>query len=223
MKTIIALLRKDLAVMRKYWIYSVIMVVNLLLMPLVLNRAPASGMVSAMFFIVFAAMPLQLEERGKGLSLIASLPVKRSAVPAAQYLVLAAFFVFSAALFAAMAIVLRAIPDSAGVARRTLVPGAIILCFPFLALSVFFPLWYRFGYMKTRAIMMVLIIGLTFSSFFFNGFGAFGKPAANPNAVLALFEGLPALPVLIACPLAVLAALGISCIVSMRIYEKKEF
>jgi ABC-2 type transport system permease protein len=223
MRTIIALLRKDLAVMRKYWIYSAIMVVNLIIMPMVLNTAPASGMVSAMFFIVFAAMPLQIEERGKGLSLIASFPVRRRTVPAAQYLVLAVFFAFAAALFAVTALALRAAPDSIGLARRALAPGAIILCFPFLALSVLFPLWYRFGYMKTRAIMMVLIIGFTFSSFFFNGFGAFGKPAANPNAILGIFSGLPVIPVLVVSPIAVMAALGISCLVSMRIYERKEF
>jgi hypothetical protein len=225
MKTIIALLRKDLAVMRKYSLYLAVMAVNVLAMPFVLSFAPISGLVNSMFFIVFAAMPLQLEERGKGLSLIASLPVKRSAVPAAQYVFLASLFLFVLAVYGGIALVARSIPGYAELSRGNFVTGIVVLSFPFVTLSALFPLWYRFGYLKMRLLTTALLVGFAVITSLYGGFGStpgiVGR--ADPSAFLRLFEGLPTLPVLIACPLAVMAALGISCLVSMRIYEKKEF
>ncbi len=223
MGIITALWRKDIEVMRRYSLYAAIMAVNCLIQPVIIVLAPMTAMLNGMFLIMFAAMPLQLEERGKGLALIASLPVKRSAVPAAQYLFLAILYGALVAVSGGLSLVLSSLPRVAALARGNLVPGVIVLSFPFIALSFLFPLWYRFGYVRMRILTSAFFLVMAIGSTMVSGIAGAGGRDATARAVSSALSGVPAVPVVSGCVLLTLACLGVSFLVSARNWERKEF
>ncbi len=223
MGTVTALWRKDLEIMRRYPLYAAIMALNCLAMPVEIALAPMTGMINALFLVAFAAMPFQLEERGKGLALIASLPIKRSAPPAAQYILLALLYGAIGAVSGTLSLVMSFLPRAAALARLNLVPGVIVLSFPFIALSVLFPLWYRFGYVRMRILTSVFFLVMAIGSSVASGIGVPGGKASAPRALSEALSGIPAAPAVLGCVLLTSACLGVSFLVSARIWERKEF
>jgi hypothetical protein len=224
MRSIYALVMKDLAVMRKNLLF---MFVFFMFCPIFLNGiGGASGFVVGIAAFMLATMAIAFDEFGQASRYIASLPVKKIYVPLARYVEVIVFAVIGGAFISALTLGLTAIPGL----PRFMPPNAAMVPMAFLAfivffiaplfiLSLFMPFWYRFGYAKTRIVYMIAVVALPIAA------SQGGLLARNLrfNDSMARYASLPFVPLFAIGILATLLTLGISCLVSMRIYERKEF
>jgi ABC-2 type transport system permease protein len=224
MRSIYALVMTDLSVLKRYLL---ILLGFFLLCPIFLNGVgAASGFVVGLVAFLFAAMAIATDEFGQVSRYIASLPVKRAFIPLARYVEVIVFAVIGGAFISALTLGFSAIPglpkfmppNAAKVPMAFLAFIAFFIA-PLLLLSFFMPFWYRFGYAKTKIVYIIAVVALPIAA------SQGGQLARSPrfSDSIARYASLPFGTLFTVGVLATVLMLGISCLVSMRIYERKEF
>jgi|GEM_PF-2020300 hypothetical protein len=223
MRAIFGLIAKDLMIMRRYFIF---LAGYLVLISFILGGGTVfSCMAVGVAALMLTSMAFAFDERGRSAQLIASFPVRRAHVPLARYLEVLLFVGVGFAIFAFLGFLwslVRSLPLNAMKAGSVEVPGVVLVAMGagfLLALAGVMPLWYRFGYAKTR-ILNVAFFALMFIPGSIAGNMGRWQPGLEAFAEL---EKIPLAPFLAGAVGLTLAALGISCWISMRIYARKEF
>jgi hypothetical protein len=215
---------KDLAVMKKNLPF---MLVFFMLCPIFLNGVgAASGFVAGIAAFMLATMAIAFDEFGQASQYIASLPVKKIYVPLARYVEVIVFAVIGGAFISALTLGFSAVPGLprfmppyAALAPMVFLAFIVFFIAPLFLLSLFMPFWYRFGYAKTRIAYMIAVVALPIAA------SQGGLLARNPRFIdsIVRYASLPFVPLFALGVMATVLMLGISCLVSMRIYERKEF
>jgi len=176
-----------------------------------------------------------MEDRNKTEVLYLSLPIKRSAIVGARYLLGALFLAVCGGIvfgvIAPMGTLIHSRPDDIGLSRLLSIEAAVL----FFVITVFFlalylPLYHRFGF--GRGTILFLIVGIALTSLGTAGLFSIlpADPAVRRELGAAVIGSVRAIRMSLGTPLFLLAAaalvvipFGISFRLSLRFYARREF
>ncbi len=221
MRAIIAIIVKDFYVLKKYWLFIAL---YLVVFPFAFKGfASMSALAVGVATIIFVSLTFAMDEVGRASQLIASLPLKRAAIPLARYLETLGLMIIGSAVFAGLSMLFGLLPFTAVLlplnAFSSPAIGILSGLPPLLLLAVMIPLWYRFGYIKTRILNVFLFVLIFSSGSILSELGSLLDSSAILKSLSTASLGWLAASGSVFC----LGVLALSCLISIRIYERKEF
>nr|PZN04974.1 MAG: hypothetical protein DIU66_03390 [Bacillota bacterium] len=191
-----SLIKKDLLVQRNYFLYGLFAAVVIAVSFQGLKEVMFQAMVFLLtyFFVQHACFS---DDRACADLLLNSLPISRNAVVLARYVSLFAFFAIALLYYALLAGVVKILPLPLELGPVSFEGIAETLMLVVLVNSIFLPIFYKFGYGRSRIVNMILLLGT------FGALGSAGEKFMNLFFALALY--------------------AFSYFVSLRIYLNKEF
>lgn len=218
------LMLKDLLVQKKTLLMALVYSVFVLG---IFNKA-ASGFVSygmgtiAIGYIFFANA-CSYDEKNKSDIVLNSLPIRRSQIVLARYLAVFTFAVIGLAMIG----ILGAVMKLAGLPFPGRYIGLLDITGSLAALmlmaSCYLPLYYKFGYIKTRLIIMFMFMLLFFLPGLLIDFAKAHFTREQLTQVIIRIQDLPAGPVALALLAIVLGITAISIAISQYVYRRREF
>ena len=197
----LGLLIKDLINVRKQAIWYAAVVVVFAVLSVVLKNGSFSAAIGILLTISVPLTAAAYEERDGWPKFVAASGLPRAAVVAEKYVLGLLFWLLSAAVYVAAYFIMGA-EDGA-------VEFVLPVCLPLIVLAAVMPLVIKFGVEKARAYMIAVVV--VFMALYI---------ALIPALKDALASGL----VFSLCMAAgTLVLLGLSFVLSLKIYKKKEF
>lgn len=214
------LLIKDIMLLKKTILIGFIYIA---VMALAFNGTTGPAMFTASTFAVAFLLiqtPCAHDDKSRAEPMLLSLPVRRDTVVSAKYAAVALYTLIAAAQYLLVygAVKLTGLPfHMAGV---TVESAAGLLLVAVLFASIFYPLFFRLGYMKMRYVNIFLFAGL------FAGGGALAAALRGEEWAAQFARALESQPEwLLVCGLVgvMLGMLLISYCLSLRFYRRREF
>lgn len=213
----LSLMMKDIYLLKRTLAFSVLYLIIMLF--------AFSGMDNTVnfFAIIFVAITYMLmmsscamDDKSKADVMLNSLPLSRSAIVCAKYLMVLVYMLFAFAIYIVAAWV---------IGRLNLMPNLYHMNMEGIALAfftssfmtgIYLPLYFKFGYIKSRIWNFLLLFGIIF------GIGTLKINIGEMNS--AAPQGTQSFPsVDMTLYGAALAVLAISYVISLKIYRNREF
>jgi len=223
----LALLHKDFLMLRKE--KMVWLMLGLACLGGLLSGVQPGAAIFLLFFPVYWATAYSnaYDYKYGAEAVLSSLPLPRAGIVGAKYLLSLAVALIAVVLALAGGLLLGLAGPKAGAGR--LEPGFLLaafgLCNLFSAIAL--AAYFRFGYMKSRWIVIILFVlpSVAIGTFSGSSGGAVGAAAgvagvAGVAALSGFFSGLAAPALLVG---ASLAALALSCLYSSAVFARREF
>lgn len=220
------LILKDIFVLKKSFLtavlYAAIMVIAF--QSVQGNSAYIIGALGVVFILITGIFAY--EEKSKGDILINSLPVSRIEIVIARYLSLLVFSIFA---IIAMAVVGLAI-NSTGLPIKISPLGILDIASIYIVLtlmySIYMPIYYKFGYIKSRFVSIILYIALFAVSGLVSGIMQIVSENRNEQPVkniLLMLNNIPDWAIGPIFIITIILILLLSLAVSIKFYRKREF
>lgn len=219
----ITLLKKDLLIQKKSFLFLFIYGCFLFIIfnnPVFEEMIYIMGMIIGVYFFLITAN--MEDEKNKSEILLNSLPVSRSCIVLAKYLSVFVYIIIGAFLLGITGLFfqLPVIPIAPGLLKATDLLAVILLIS--IAVSVYFPLYFRFGATALRLFSVVFFLLFFFMPrWLFELYYAYEETAAV-QFFKTIFEQSPFLTAVIVL-LTALLVLACSFFLSRSIYLKREF
>jgi ABC-2 type transport system permease protein len=207
------LVKKDFLLTKKYAVVMLLVAVGIPLF--ILWRAPVfTGFVSFLFTIYFTefllcqSISLIEAKYPKADALLCAAPYSRGSIVKAKYAFFLLIFVLCYLVYSMVALI---VPSVGTLNFSTILLGLLFCTIPY---GIYMPFQLKLGYEKTKYAFMIILFAL-----------AFGTPVtymANVKINLRVWTAIPAIVQCVVLAAAVIVILGISLMISVRIYTKKE-
>ena len=209
------LVKKDLLLAKKQIIFMLF--VSFIIPLFVVSRVPSlMGAVAFIYTVVFTeliilqAIAAEEAKYPKAAALICAAPYSRKTFVKAKYVLFLFLFAYCYAAFSLVGAIIPGI----GVISLSIVLA--VLFFGIIIYGVYLPLYFKFGFEKTRFFFTVTIFVLAF------GAPMFATYFNNINFDFSVFFMIPAVLLNLTLFFASVAVLFVSMSLSIKIYTKKE-
>lgn len=215
------LIIKDVVLQKKTMLVGF---VYIFVMILAFNNAGTAMLTASAFAVAFLLIqtPCAYDDKNRAEAMLNSLPLKRGTIVAAKYLSVALYVLIAVAEYLAIYWIITLLGLPFRVTPLSLETAAGLLVTVALFSSIFYPIFFRFGYMKTRYVNVFLFAGLFGAgSALMAALGDEGWQAAKgfADAVNSQPDWLVALGLLGV----MLGIMLVSYLMSLRFYSKREF
>lgn len=188
------------------------------------NGAYVASSIASVFILIAGAFGY--DEKNKGDVLINSLPVRRRDIVLSRYLSLLVFSLISLSLAAltGAAMKIAGIPLNMGIITPSDVLAALIVIIS--VFSIYIPIYFKFGYLKSRFVNIALYLILLIISGLIVGLRqALSEEPGNGtiNEILHQLYILPLWSYYCFLIVFLLSAITISIKISIMVYKKREF
>jgi len=212
----LGLMKRDLLVQRKrLWV----MAVYCLLGPILFRSMGQAALVVVMVAVAYMMLltAFAYDDKYKVDGTFASLPIKRESLVVARYLEIPVLSVTALLLY--MLVTGLISPWIPGMfPTEVLLPVAAFLVVSLMS-GLYLPIIYRYGYVKARIFNMVIFLAFALIPTAGLILGNAGGEITPPSWIANVSEGTAA-AVLFA---AAIVILFVSCLISIRMYEKRQF
>lgn len=206
-----SLIKKDLLIQKSSFLYGIMAA----FIAIISFQNLKETMVLAVTFIltyVFMQYACYCDDNNNAHLLLNSLPVSRKHVVLSRYISLFVFFLISLGYYTVLTGIIKifAIPLECG--SLSLEGNVRALTMVLFVNSIVLPVFYRFGYSKSRIVNLILFVGI---------FSAFGALESTGGGFAGFFKG-KMLSSYFSLILAVFVY-ALSFVVSVKVYSNKEF
>lgn len=218
----LSLMLKDILLLKKTIAFSALYLVFMLFVFASLDNA-ASVFVICMVAITYmlTVSGCALDDKNKADVILNSLPLSRSVIVGARYLMVFVYVIFAVIIYILATRVvgmMHLIPSLHPVSLEEVL-GAF-LSISFLA-SIYLPLYFKFGYIKSKIYHFILFFGMFFGISLVASGIASGNPTLLGIAAFLSRQSEGVIGAMIAGT--ALALLAVSYGISLRIYRNREF
>ena len=220
----ISLIYKDMLLQKKMFLFGLgysLFVLVAFQNPVFAAGSYIMGAVAIAYMLILGACAY--EDKNKSEVILLSLPLKRRNIVISKYLSVFFFTIASLALIG----ILGALMKGCGlpVPRRYLGVTDILGTIVSLAILVtlYFPLYFRFGYIKSRIVNMVLFLLVFFAPSLIREFGQNNSGPAPLKQVLSALNSIPGEVALLAAAGFALLLMLASLALSITLYKNREF
>lgn len=215
MKKYLALVRKDLFIMKNNLPFMALIILGVPL--LFLTTAPMGTGLAAFSMTYILALYMTVQSLAyydskyrKAESVLNSASYSRQAIVISRYIVSLLIYFITLIVYVIMSLII------AELALLTVTDALISLFVGSAIVGVLQPLTYRFGIEKIRYINAIIMIGISVAL-------PFSIREAGEKLDLTLLEGLSSTSVISVTLLASIIILVVSAIISIKVYKNKEF
>lgn len=217
MKKYLSLILKDFILLKNYLLFTVVIIIGmpLLFLPVVssVETGVAGFTISYMFALYTTAQSLAYYEAkfGKAESILNSAPYSKHAIVISRYLFLLIIYVITLLVYLIMSFI---IPQLKII---SFAEAALALLIGSLLIGILQPLTYKFGIGKMRYINVIVMIGAGIT------FPYLVKAISGGNINFDFFKNISPILLGVLALLITAIILVVSVIVSIKVYNKKEF
>lgn len=211
----LSLMMKDIYLLKRTLAFSVLYLIIMLFAFSGMDNA-SSVFVASVVAVIYMLMmsSCAMDDKSKADVMLNSLPLSRSTIVGAKYLMVLIYVLFAIAIYIVTAWViglLNVIPNM----NRVNMEGFAEAFFASLFMpSIYLPFYFKFGYIKSRiwnfVLLFIMLIGISASD-------------AAVGIKISSFQGTSSLSDDMAIMGAALAILAISYAISLKIYRNREF
>lgn len=220
------LVLKDIMIQKKSFLTAV-MFAFIMVIALQGSLGPGAYMMGAMGIVfVLIAGAFMYDEKSRGDILINSLPLKRKEIVKARYLSLVVFSIIAVVLVYAAGTAVRLVGFPVSLASLNIPELSIIFILLIFMFSIYIPIYFKYGYVKSRIVNLVLYITLFGVSGVITGVRKAIVENPKDSLTIKLLSILNNIPDWMIGPvilLVLLLLLLISMSLSIRFYAKREF
>lgn len=216
------LIMKDILIQKKQFIFSLAYLAFILIAFQKMGEAMFSmGLVA--FTYMLSMTSCAYEDKNKSDIMLNSLPVKRASIVAAKYISVLVYLVIGTLVYEVLTriidmlqIPLKAYPLS----LETFIGGLVAVC---LMTGIWFPIFYKFGYMKMRVANFVLFFLFFFGASFLVDYMQAGNKSSWAQSIISFLHAQSAITIAMFFAAAVIIFMLISFGLSVRFYKNREF
>jgi len=215
-----SLLLKDILVQKKQFLYGILLAA---IYSFAFSSNNLGGVLTVFVFpYIFMLTAASYEEKNRSEIVLASLPIKRSLLVIEKYV--------SVFLFAALGAIEYIIVVGIGnlfqlpIKFSTLTIEPVLIFGLAVYYGIYLPLYFKFGYIKTRWVNFVMFFGLFFGvTGLINTINKYGMNFKILNFLITFFKNQS--NIVVASELITMAFLiyALSCMISVKIYNLREF
>lgn len=163
------------------------------------------------------------EEKAGSDIVLNSLPLSRKEIVVSKYLSVIVYGLMAVLGYMAFSLILSLIPISVNIAPITLESLAVAFAGIMVMNSIYYPIYFRVGYIKARIVTFIL-----FFVFFFGVMSLLGAMSNNESnamfhAVTSPLNGMSMLQFSLVLIVGALIFMGFSCALSIKLYNGREF
>ncbi|SHI96417.1 ABC-2 transporter permease [Lutispora thermophila] len=213
---------KDILIQKKQLIFSLVYLVFILV--------TFQGMGEAMFPMGLVAMAYMLsmtacayEEKNRSDLLLNSLPIKRESIVASKYLSVFVYTLMVTALYEAMVIIINIlnIPlKTFPLSLEMFIGGLVAVC---SMTGIYFPIYFKFGYMKMRVANFVLFFLFFFGSSYMTHFLNSNHDSLLVNGIINFFNTQSDITISLVLLIIIAVYMLLSFLLSAWFYNRREF
>lgn len=217
------LILKDIMIQKKTVLFSLVYVLFFIF---AFQKMESAGIISAIVAVTYILVQTACayEDKDKADVVLNSLPIRKRDIVLSKYLSVYIYGIFGAAAYIAIGAIIRTTGLPVRVYEVTLETAVGTLLAVILYSSLYFPLFFKAGYIKSRVFSLIIFFLFFFGTSFLIGFGKENKDAVPWIGKIAeFFEGMPDIQIAVFIIGAALILQALSCMLSLKLYKSREF